>query len=86
VARAAGARAAYLIGSAADIDPRWLHGASTVGVSSGASAPEARVKGVLAWLAERSFSDLREVQSAREHRRFALPHELHRDLHPAPTI
>jgi 4-hydroxy-3-methylbut-2-enyl diphosphate reductase len=83
VARAAGARAAYLIGSAAEIDPRWLHGVSTVGVSSGASAPEARVRGVLAWLAERSFSDLREVRSAREHRRFALPPELRRDLCPA---
>jgi 4-hydroxy-3-methylbut-2-enyl diphosphate reductase len=83
VARAAGARAAYLIGSAADIDPRWLQGVSTVGVSSGASAPEARVKGVLAWLAERGISDLREVRSAREHRRFALPPELRRDLRPA---
>ncbi|SRR5712691_4816291 len=85
VARAAGTRAAYLIGSEADIDPRWLHGVSTVGVSSGASAPEARVKSVLAWLAERSFSDLREVQSTREHRRFALPLELRRDLRPAAT-
>jgi hypothetical protein len=85
VACAAGAPAAYLIGSAADIDPRWLHGVSTVGVSSGASTPESRVKGVLAWLAEHGFSDVREVRAAREHKRFALPPELRRDLRQAAT-
>jgi 4-hydroxy-3-methylbut-2-enyl diphosphate reductase len=85
VALVAGARAARLIDAAADIDPQWLHGVSTVGVSAGASAPLAAVNGVLAWLAERGFSDLREVRSAQEHRRFALPPELRRTLRPATT-
>jgi 4-hydroxy-3-methylbut-2-enyl diphosphate reductase len=83
VALAAGARAARLIDTAASIDPQWLHGVSTVGVSAGASAPQAAVQGVLTWLADHGFTDLREVQSAREHQRFALPLELRRNLRPA---
>jgi 4-hydroxy-3-methylbut-2-enyl diphosphate reductase len=50
VARAAGARAAYLLGSAAELDPVWLDGAERVGVSAGASTPEHLVVGLLARL------------------------------------
>jgi 4-hydroxy-3-methylbut-2-enyl diphosphate reductase len=39
-----------LIDDAARIDPRWLEGVSTVGVTAGASAPEDLVQGVLARL------------------------------------
>jgi 4-hydroxy-3-methylbut-2-enyl diphosphate reductase len=78
VAITAGAGAAYLVDAAADIEPRWLCGVSTVGVTSGASAPESAVRGVLAWLAEHGFSDLREVRSAQERQRFAPPRELRR--------
>jgi 4-hydroxy-3-methylbut-2-en-1-yl diphosphate reductase len=83
VAITAGA-AAYLVDAAVDIDPRWLHGVSTVGVSSGASVPEAAVLGVLAWLAEHGFSDVREVRSAREPQRFAPPRELRPRTSPQP--
>jgi 4-hydroxy-3-methylbut-2-en-1-yl diphosphate reductase len=85
VALAAGATAAYLVETAADIEARWLEGVSTVGVSSGASAPEAGVAGVLAWLAGHGFSDQREVQSAAERQQFALPRELQRSLKAAGT-
>jgi 4-hydroxy-3-methylbut-2-enyl diphosphate reductase len=47
VARAAGARAAYLLGSAAELDPAWLDDADRVGVSAGASTPEHLVIGLL---------------------------------------
>jgi 4-hydroxy-3-methylbut-2-enyl diphosphate reductase len=50
VARAAGARAAYLLGSAAELDPAWLDLAERVGVSAGASTPEHLVVGLLARL------------------------------------
>jgi 4-hydroxy-3-methylbut-2-enyl diphosphate reductase len=83
VARAAGARAAYLVDSAADIDARWFDGVRTVGVTSGASVPEVLVRGVLDWLAERDYSDVQEVRSAEESLLFALPHELRRDLKAA---
>jgi 4-hydroxy-3-methylbut-2-enyl diphosphate reductase len=65
------------------IDPRWLRGASTVRVTGGASAPEATLQDVLAWLAEHGFGDVREVRSAREHRRFAPPGELRRPAVPS---
>jgi 4-hydroxy-3-methylbut-2-enyl diphosphate reductase len=46
-----GARA-YLVESADDVDPAWLAGATQVGVTAGASAPEALVQGVVARLRE----------------------------------
>jgi DNA-binding XRE family transcriptional regulator len=45
VALRAGARAAYLLGSAAQLDPTWLEGVERVGVSAGTSAPERLVQG-----------------------------------------
>jgi len=78
-----GASAAYLIDYAAELDESWLDGVSTVGVTSGASVPEVLVRGVLAWLAERGYGDVREVRSAEEKLLFALPPELRRDLKAA---
>jgi 4-hydroxy-3-methylbut-2-enyl diphosphate reductase len=80
VALDAGASAAYLVDHADEIDPAWLVGAHTVGVSSGASVPEVLVQEVLTWLAERDFADVREVSHVDERLSFALPPELRRDL------
>ncbi len=80
VARSAGARGAYLVDGADEIEESWLDGVSTVGVTSGASVPEILVTGVLDWLAVRGFVDVQEVSSAEEHLLFALPPELRRDL------
>lgn len=46
VAERAGARA-HLVEDAGAIDPRWLDGAARLGVSAGASTPEALVAGVV---------------------------------------
>ncbi|MDT5088639.1 MAG: 4-hydroxy-3-methylbut-2-en-yl diphosphate reductase, partial [Mycobacterium sp.] len=51
VALGAGAKAAHLVDRAPDIDPAWLDGVGTVGVTSGASVPEVLVRGVLERLA-----------------------------------
>jgi 4-hydroxy-3-methylbut-2-enyl diphosphate reductase len=80
VALAAGARAAYLVDHADEIDPAWLTGVSTVGVSSGASVPEILVREVLVWLGEHEFGDVQEVSHIDERLTFALPQELRRDL------
>lgn len=83
VALDAGAGAAYLVDDASEIDPTWLDGVRTVGVTSGASVPEDLVQGVVAWLAERGYGDVEEVVAAEEHLLFALPPELRKDLRAA---
>ena len=85
VALDAGAAASYLVDDAQEIDPGWLEGVTTVGVTSGASVPEELVQGVLAWLAERGYGDVVEVESAQESLLFALPPELRRDLKAAAS-
>jgi 4-hydroxy-3-methylbut-2-enyl diphosphate reductase len=80
VALDAGAAASYLVDDVSHIDPAWLDGVTTVGVTSGASVPESLVAEVLAWLAERGYGDVEQVTSAEERLIFALPHELRRDL------
>ena len=47
VALNAGSDASYLVDYADDIEPAWLDGVTTVGVTSGASVPEMLVRGVL---------------------------------------
>jgi 4-hydroxy-3-methylbut-2-en-1-yl diphosphate reductase len=76
VARDAGAATAYLVDDASGIDPAWLDGVVTVGVTSGASVPEDLVTGVLARLAESGFGAVTEVEAVPERMVFALPHEL----------
>ena len=76
VAKEAGARAAYLVDDAGEIDEGWLAGAATVGVTSGASVPEELVAGVLGKLAALGFEDVEEVEAVKERMSFQLPREL----------
>lgn len=74
-----GARAAHRVDYADEIDPAWLDGVTTVGVTSGASVPEILVQGVIARLAEHGYRDVEEVVTAKEDLMFSLPKELRRD-------
>ncbi|MEQ3551607.1 4-hydroxy-3-methylbut-2-enyl diphosphate reductase [Pseudonocardia nematodicida] len=76
VALGAGAGASYLIDYAKEIDDAWLSGATTIGVTSGASVPEVLVRGVVEHLAERGFGSVEEVDTAEETLVFSLPREL----------
>jgi 4-hydroxy-3-methylbut-2-enyl diphosphate reductase len=83
VALEAGAGAAYRVDNSGEVDVAWLDGATTVGVTSGASVPESLVSGVLELLAEQGFVDVETVTAAEESLIFALPPELRRDLKAA---
>jgi 4-hydroxy-3-methylbut-2-enyl diphosphate reductase len=76
----AGARSAYRVDDASEIDEAWLEGVQTVGLTSGASVPESLVRGVVTWLAERGFPVPDEILTAEESLVFSLPPELRRDL------
>ncbi len=76
VALGAGAQASHLVDYAEDIDPAWLDGVTTVGVTSGASVPEILVKGVLERLAEYGYGTVQPVTTANETLVFALPREI----------
>jgi 4-hydroxy-3-methylbut-2-en-1-yl diphosphate reductase len=76
VALTAGAGAGHLIDYARDIDPRWLDGVTTIGLTSGASVPEVLVRGVLDYLAEYGWADVEEVMTAEETLTFSLPREV----------
>lgn len=76
-----GASASHLVDYAREIDPAWLDGVTTVGVTSGASVPEVLVRGVLDFLAEYGYDTVDTVNTANETLTFALP----RELRPART-
>ena len=80
VALESGAKAAYRVDNAGEIDPAWLEGVSSVGVTSGASVPDELVQGVLAHLEERGFPPATEERLTEENLVFALPPELRKDL------
>jgi len=64
---------AHLVDDETGVDPAWLAGAETVGLTSGASAPEWLVGRMLAWLGSQGFGDVEEVTLAEERLRFSLP-------------
>ncbi len=75
VAERCGARS-LLIQRAAEIDPVWLEGVETLGLTAGASAPEALVREVIELLATWREVHEETVVSAEEHIIFKLPRQL----------
>ena len=71
-----GARRAERVDNAGEIDPAWLEGVTTVGITSGASVPERLVDGVLDRLAELGYPTADEERLVEESLSFALPPEL----------
>ena len=67
---------AYLIDGADQIDPGWIAGRRTVGVTAGASAPDILVQGVLDRLRALGAGSVRELSGEPENMVFALPKEL----------
>jgi 4-hydroxy-3-methylbut-2-enyl diphosphate reductase len=78
-ARAAGTDA-YLVDDEGEIDEAWLERAETVGITSGASAPEKLVNRVCDWFRERGVDDIEAYRLVEEDVTFRLPVELRREL------
>jgi 4-hydroxy-3-methylbut-2-enyl diphosphate reductase len=83
VARAAGVRS-YLIDDETEIDEAWLGDVETVGVTSGASAPESLVERVCDWFGARG-AEVEQYRMVDEDVTFRLPVELRRELALAET-
>ncbi len=75
VAQRSGVRA-ELIQRASDIDPRWLDGVETAGLTAGASAPESLVREVVARISECRAVTEEQVVTAEEKIIFKLPRQL----------
>jgi 4-hydroxy-3-methylbut-2-en-1-yl diphosphate reductase len=67
---------AYMIDSAADLDPEWIRGKRVVGVTAGASAPEVLVQDVIERLKELGAGEVRELDGVVETIAFPLPRGL----------
>ncbi|HUD28364.1 MAG TPA: 4-hydroxy-3-methylbut-2-enyl diphosphate reductase [Novosphingobium sp.] len=75
VAQREGSRG-QLIQRASEIDPAWLDGIETLGLTAGASAPEELVNEVIARIKELRAVEAEEFVTTKEHMTFKLPRQL----------
>jgi 4-hydroxy-3-methylbut-2-enyl diphosphate reductase len=68
--------AAYMVDTAADLDPEWLAGRSRIGISAGASAPEVLVRELVDRLRGLGATEVREMGGIEESVVFPLPRGL----------
>jgi 4-hydroxy-3-methylbut-2-en-1-yl diphosphate reductase len=74
---------AYLIDNHLQVDEAWLEGIETVGITSGASAPEELVEKLVTFFEERGATDVSELRTVNEDVRFMLPKEIRQELSAA---
>jgi 4-hydroxy-3-methylbut-2-enyl diphosphate reductase len=82
VAREHGA-ASHLIDNSLQVDESWLDGVETVGITSGASAPEELVEQLVGFFRERGADEVSELRTVDEDVRFMLPSEIRPARAPA---
>jgi len=66
----------YLIADGSELDPRWLRGVETVGITAGASAPEVLVDDVIAALRRLGPVEVSTLAGREESIEFRIPAEL----------
>jgi 4-hydroxy-3-methylbut-2-enyl diphosphate reductase len=77
--------AAHLIDDDSEIDEAWLEDVGTVGITSGASAPERLVERVCDWFRARGVETIEPFRLVEEDVTFRLPVELRRELELAQS-
>jgi 4-hydroxy-3-methylbut-2-enyl diphosphate reductase len=70
----------YLLANGSELDPAWVRPADTVGITAGASAPEAMVEDVINALRRLSDVEVTTMEGREEHVEFRLPAELESEL------
>jgi 4-hydroxy-3-methylbut-2-enyl diphosphate reductase len=70
----------YLIDNETQVREDWLEGKRVVGISSGASAAEELVTGLVDYFRARGVDDVAELEVVQEDVRFMLPREIRREL------
>ena len=70
----------YLIDNERQVEEEWLDGARTVGITSGASAPEELVSRLVDFFRARGTEDVAELEVIQEDVRFMLPKEIRREF------
>ncbi len=70
----------YLIDKAAEVREEWLEGVDTLGITSGASAPEELVSELVDMFRVRGTEDVSELRAIDEDVRFMLPKQIRTDL------
>ncbi len=68
--------ASHLIDNALQVREEWLDGVETVGITSGASAPEELVSQLVSFFRDRGADDVSELRTVDEDVRFMLPKEI----------
>jgi 4-hydroxy-3-methylbut-2-enyl diphosphate reductase len=66
----------YLIADENDIDPRWIEGMNSIGLTAGASAPEELIVGVIDALRKLTEVEVVQMHGIEENIEFRLPAEL----------
>jgi 4-hydroxy-3-methylbut-2-enyl diphosphate reductase len=72
--------ASHLIDNESEVREEWLEGVETVGITSGASAPEDLVQRLVAFFKERGASDVEVLEVSKEDVRFMMPREIRKSL------
>jgi 4-hydroxy-3-methylbut-2-enyl diphosphate reductase len=70
----------HLIDNHLQVDEAWLEGVETVGITSGASAPEELVERLVSFFRDRGATDIGELRTVDEDVRFMLPGEIRKEL------
>jgi 4-hydroxy-3-methylbut-2-enyl diphosphate reductase len=72
----------YLIADGDELDPKWVEGVATVGLTAGASAPEELIQSVIDALARLGEVEVSTMDGIVENIEFRLPGELRNHLEP----
>jgi 4-hydroxy-3-methylbut-2-enyl diphosphate reductase len=83
VAREHGAQS-HLIDTESQVQEEWLEGVETVGITSGASAPEELVARLVEFFRERGVTDVSEFDDIQEDVRFMLPKTIRQAMAASP--